>query len=196
MIAMRHAAAALLVVLCCGGALAAVEALVSCAVDNGGCDDVVSCTDTSAGPACGPCPPGYDGDGAAGCVDYDACAAQPCFPDVHCTDLSAPQMGFTCGACPAGLVGDGVDCIANVCFVGNGGCDASVSCINDPTATTGRVCGACGPGLMDVNQVRASFHSNLLTNQPQLVPPQLVSLNTLLVASQISSSLRKSHARA
>lgn len=40
-----------------------------CAIDNGGCDPLVTCTDHSgADPTCGACPVGYVGSGATGCA--------------------------------------------------------------------------------------------------------------------------------
>jgi len=60
----------------------------ACASNNGGCDALTACVDTgtAAGSSCGPCPTGYVGDGTSGCVDYDACAAEPCAEGVHCED--------------------------------------------------------------------------------------------------------------
>jgi len=70
--------------------------LSPCAQDNGGCDELTGCTDASAGPTCGECPEGYVGTGATGCLDFDACAAQPCYFDVFCEDRAAPDMGYVC----------------------------------------------------------------------------------------------------
>jgi len=41
--------------------------VVDCSTDNGGCDPLVTCTDTPGGPQCGECPEPYSGDGAGGC---------------------------------------------------------------------------------------------------------------------------------
>ncbi|KAK3237605.1 hypothetical protein CYMTET_52336 [Cymbomonas tetramitiformis] len=86
----------------------------SCATGHGGCDAQTTCRDDEAGPVCGPCPAGYDGTGATTCVDHDACADQPCFPGVSCTDLPPPAgaLGFECGQCPEGYRGDGSHCEA------------------------------------------------------------------------------------
>ncbi|XP_070537259.1 fibrillin-2-like [Ptychodera flava] len=54
------------------------------------------------------CPPGYTGDFCQD--DYDACADNPCFPGVNCTDDKAPSIGFECGECPTGLIGNGTKC--------------------------------------------------------------------------------------
>ena len=40
------------------------------------------CRDTIDGPACGPCPPGYKGDGRF--CERDACGDDPCFEGVQC----------------------------------------------------------------------------------------------------------------
>jgi len=39
----------------------------TCSFDNGGCDELVTCTDTDDGPQCGSCPPAYEDDGNGGC---------------------------------------------------------------------------------------------------------------------------------
>lgn len=77
------------------------------------CDPVATCSDASGAPVC-TCPAGHDdrlGDGTQ-CVDHDACAANPCFPGVACTDHPAPDLGRSCGPCPEGSDGDGVTCTA------------------------------------------------------------------------------------
>jgi len=40
-----------------------------CLEDNGGCDPLSRCVNTSGSHRCDACPPGYDGTGEAGCVD-------------------------------------------------------------------------------------------------------------------------------
>jgi hypothetical protein len=72
----------------------------------------VVCTDIAApssGHTCGPCPPGYSGDGAT-CSDVNGCAGAPCFTAVACHDVAAPGSGFTCDPCPTGFSGDGENC--------------------------------------------------------------------------------------
>lgn len=39
-----------------------------CDDDNGGCDPLTTCTSSGGVPTCGPCPAGYTGTGATGCV--------------------------------------------------------------------------------------------------------------------------------
>ncbi|KAK3258810.1 hypothetical protein CYMTET_32161, partial [Cymbomonas tetramitiformis] len=94
------------------GEAGCMPAVPSCAESNGGCDVHSNCTDTVAGPECGPCARGYHGSGRTSCRDTDACFWQPCFPGVPCTDLPPPteRAGFTCGHCPEGYVGDGIVC--------------------------------------------------------------------------------------
>ncbi|KAK3284088.1 hypothetical protein CYMTET_8245 [Cymbomonas tetramitiformis] len=89
-----------------------------CAVENGGCwvggpgsASRAHCEDTAIGSVCGTCPAGYEGSGAAACVDVDGCAGSPCFPGVTCTDVPAPELGYSCtGGCPDGYRGDGYSC--------------------------------------------------------------------------------------
>ncbi|KAK3259056.1 hypothetical protein CYMTET_31928, partial [Cymbomonas tetramitiformis] len=82
--------------------------------DNGGCDLRSNCTDTAAGPVCGPCGSGYSGSGETRCVDTDGCALTPCFDDGRsaalCSDVAAPGVGYLCGACPEGYKGNGQLC--------------------------------------------------------------------------------------
>ncbi|KAK3283510.1 hypothetical protein CYMTET_8794, partial [Cymbomonas tetramitiformis] len=127
----------------------------SCAVDNGGCDERVTCTEVDgADITCGHCPEGYAGNGVIGCVDADGCEEWSCYPGVHCEDVPAQGVvgdlkGHRCGACPVGMIGDGVECATNTCFFMNGGCDPMVVCIVDDTAPAGRVCGVCPEGFTD-----------------------------------------------
>ncbi|XP_038064096.1 uncharacterized protein LOC119734628 isoform X4 [Patiria miniata] len=54
------------------------------------------------------CQPGWTGEFCE--MDYDACADNPCFMDVACTDEAPPSYNSTCGPCPEGLEGDGKSC--------------------------------------------------------------------------------------
>ena len=83
-----------------------------CSDDPGPCFPGVDCRDTADGPVCGPCPPGYDGDGRF--CERNVCAEQPCFRGVQCFDSADPPY-FRCGPCPPGYRGDGVACMPDPC---------------------------------------------------------------------------------
>jgi hypothetical protein len=68
-----------------------------CATDNGGCDPLTICTNTPGSRVCGSCPPGYGGNGVAGCV-----ADCPCQNGGTCI---ASGTGQTC-QCPPGVGGE------------------------------------------------------------------------------------------
>ena len=130
-----------------------------CATGNGGCDPLVTCTNTVGGPQCGSCPAGYTGSGA-GCVDIDECQVDNggCDPRTQCTN--APPGSRTCGECPAGFTGTGATGCVDIdeCQVNNGGCDRLTQCTNDPPGS--RTCGDCPvgysgtgeTGCVDVNE--------------------------------------------
>jgi alpha-tubulin suppressor-like RCC1 family protein len=65
-----------------------------CAVANGDCDALTTCTNTVGSRACGPCPPGYAGTGRTACVDYCATNNGGCDPLASC--VSVPG-GPLCG---------------------------------------------------------------------------------------------------
>ncbi|XP_038046205.1 mucin-like protein [Patiria miniata] len=54
------------------------------------------------------CQMGFTGESCD--MDYDACADNPCFTGVACTDEAPPSYNSTCGPCPEGLEGDGRSC--------------------------------------------------------------------------------------
>lgn len=66
------------------------------------------CFNTVGSYHCGPCPPGYRGDGR-NCRRFSACAARPCHPDATCKDEvdNVNAGGFVCH-CPEGFFGDGI----------------------------------------------------------------------------------------
>ncbi|KAK2179168.1 hypothetical protein NP493_505g01035 [Ridgeia piscesae] len=68
------------------------------------CYPGVFCTDTSTGYQCGPCPPGYTGNGTIGGCRRLRCRDRPCYPGVPCFETSS---GPICGPCPTGLTGNG-----------------------------------------------------------------------------------------
>ncbi len=117
-----------------------------CAVDNGGCDMLATCTNNGGRADCGQCPLGYDdpnGDGTS-CVDVDECATDNggCDALAECTNTAG---SFTCGDCPEGYTGGAESGCLDIdeCATDNGGCDALTTCTN----TSGsRTCGDCPAG--------------------------------------------------
>jgi hypothetical protein len=118
--------------------------LMGCAVDNGGCDALVECTDGSAGPVCGECPEGYSGTGDTECIDVDECATDNggCDELTTCTNAAGDR---TCGICPLGYTGTGDTACTDVdeCADDTDGCDPTVDCNNTPGSFT---CGDCPTG--------------------------------------------------
>lgn len=85
-----------------------VEPVVaSCASHPPNCFPGVQCRDTAAGPRCGSCPYGYNGNGYE-CVRHKTCRDQPCFQGVLCRDT---EYGYECERCPPGFEGNGENCI-------------------------------------------------------------------------------------
>lgn len=119
-----------------------------CAVSNGGCDALVTCTNTPGSRACGACPAGYTG--SETCVDINECLVNNggCSQSPLRTCVNTPG-NRTCGACPSGYVVSGYWGCADVdeCATDNGGCGAHVHCTN----TVGSyACGGCVDGYANV----------------------------------------------
>ncbi|XP_071968461.1 cartilage oligomeric matrix protein [Engystomops pustulosus] len=121
------------------------------------CFSGVTCTETSFGFKCGPCPPGYTGNGTH-CTDINECTANPCFPRVRCVN-TAP--GFHCEPCPLGYIGKRVEGIGlefarankQMCQdldeCGNNPCPANSVCTNTKGSYK---CSACKSGSGGGNQ--------------------------------------------
>jgi alpha-tubulin suppressor-like RCC1 family protein len=77
------------------------EDVNECAVMNGGCDALTTCTNEPGTRSCGPCPDGYTGNGEVGCTVASACSANPCGRGATCYDVDS---GYVCD-CPAGTFG-------------------------------------------------------------------------------------------
>ncbi|XP_063636066.1 cubilin-like [Cydia splendana] len=92
----------------------------------------VDCINTPGSFRCGPCPPGYEGDGYI-CSDIDECMTIPnggCSPLVTCHNTIGSRI---CGNCPPGYIGDGLTCSwRGTCSVNRGGCHPSAQCIDNP----------------------------------------------------------------
>ncbi|XP_070587206.1 thrombospondin-3-like [Erythrolamprus reginae] len=110
------------------------------------------------GYRCGPCPPGFEGNGTH-CADINECLfANPCFAGSKCLNI-AP--GFRCEPCPPGYKGNLVTGVGadyakaskqictdvDECNNGNnGGCDPNAICTN----TVGSFkCGPCKSGFVE-----------------------------------------------
>uniref|UniRef100_A0A670JQU4 Thrombospondin 3 n=1 Tax=Podarcis muralis TaxID=64176 RepID=A0A670JQU4_PODMU len=123
------------------------------------CFSGVDCMETYEYPGyrCGPCPPGFEGNGTH-CADINECAhANPCFPGSKCLN-TAP--GFRCEPCPPGYKGNLISGVGadyakaskqtctdiDECNDGNnGGCDPNAICTN----TVGSYkCGPCKSGFV------------------------------------------------
>lgn len=109
----------------------------------------VECINTHSWYTCGPCPPGYSGNGFT-CVPLDQCLVNnggcSMSPRVSCFSSSGRVV---CGSCPAGFVGDGTTCDpvdGNVCSSNNGGCFPTARCVsNTAISALFRFC-VCPPG--------------------------------------------------
>ena len=115
-----------------------------CAVNNGGCDKLATCTNTPGSFVCGACPAGYTGTGASDCKDIDECASNHggCDSLTLCINTAG---SFTCGNCPNGYQGTGrTGCVdIDECASNHGDCDALATCTNTPG---GHTCGDCPNG--------------------------------------------------
>jgi len=131
----------------------ALEDCEACKIKKPECTDVpypcfegpprVDCRDTVDGTQCGPCPPGYKGDGRF--CELDACGGEPCYEGVSCYPDSNPPF-FRCGPCPQGYRGDGINCVPDVCQKVPAPCFKDVECYNIEKPPYYK-CGVCPEGL-------------------------------------------------
>eukprot|EP00055_Hartaetosiga_balthica_P017168 m.113059 g.113059 ORF g.113059 m.113059 type:complete len:1041 (-) comp9260_c0_seq7:232-3354(-) len=108
-----------------------------CSVHSAGCMDIDGGPNSIDGITCGDCDPGYEGDGFI-CTDIDGCSGDPCPANTMCTDISAPDTGFTC-TCNSGFYESTgqclacTKCLANEYGVGTcGGTSDNISCQSCP----------------------------------------------------------------
>jgi len=103
----------------------------------------VDCRDTVEGPECGPCPPGYKGNGRH--CERDACGDEPCFEGVSCYP-TVDDPYYKCGPCPKGFRGDGKECVPDICQKTPPPCFRDVDCYNIDRPPYYK-CGTCPAGL-------------------------------------------------
>jgi hypothetical protein len=86
-----------------------------CAINNGGCDQLTTCTGFPGGRTCGACPPDYSGSGETGCTPV-SCAANPCQNGGTCTPTAGG--GHSC-ACPPQVTGTNCETTFNLAEAGD-----------------------------------------------------------------------------
>ena len=162
-----------------------------CAVGNGGCDPLTTCTNTDGGFTCGPCPPStHKGSGLTGCKPLTACAVNNGGCDPLTTCAATGGNSVTCGSCPSGggYTGDGnTGCVdVDGCAVSPFPCFEGVECVDVPAGDgtgVGHTCGACPAGYKDVG-VNAS-------TGVQLCAPCDMSVS-IVASTALSGAVRRS----
>ncbi|XP_035829090.1 protein jagged-1a-like [Aplysia californica] len=106
------------------------------------CFPNVSCSSETGGFRCGPCPPGYTGNGIR-CVGLSPCTERPCFPGVVCSNLPSSRLGYVCGPCPKYFSGDGKRCTRDAIPACRDGVCSEVSRCMEIQEPPGYKCGPC-----------------------------------------------------
>jgi len=114
-----------------------------CSDDPPICFPEVECVDTYDGPVCGPCPPGWCGDGRH--CERCLCNENPCYPGVSCAESDIAPF-FRCGLCPEDYTGNGITCRKLPCQHSPYPCYEGVECFNLDCPPFFR-CGPCPAGF-------------------------------------------------
>ncbi|KAM4052828.1 thrombospondin-4-like isoform 2-T2 [Anomaloglossus baeobatrachus] len=121
------------------------------------CFSGVTCTETPSGFKCGPCPPGYTGNGTVCndinemCQDLDECGNNPCPAKTVCTNTKG---SYKCSACKSGSGGEKqISACKTERRCPNGeisNCDENADCIMESDGTIACMCkvGWAGNGLV------------------------------------------------
>ena len=120
----------------------------------------VDCRNTDDGPLCGPCPPGYKGNGIF--CDRDACGNDPCYENVACYPALDDPF-FRCGPCPTGYRGDGINCVPAACQRRPAPCYPDVECYDIERAPYYRL------GI-ELRQSDWSTHLSISANHESSIP--------------------------
>ncbi|XP_032681170.1 cartilage oligomeric matrix protein [Odontomachus brunneus] len=127
---------------------------------NSPCFPGADCRETSRGPQCGPCPPGFTGNGrVCSKIHVITCIDRPCYPGVQCYEVT---NGYRCGGCPSGYTGNGEKCERRRNGCHSQPCHPEVQCYPTEHPPYYR-CGPCprgyvgnGTTCLDVNECELS----------------------------------------
>lgn len=121
---------------------------------------LATCTDSAAGPTCGPCPSGYTGTGATACVDVDECqtgnggcpSGSACHNTAGSHTCDGPDAGSCSPTCTTGTCCGGACVDTQTSLTDCGGCAQACQSSTDHTvaqcaASSCRV--SCEPGFFD-----------------------------------------------
>ncbi|PZR16554.1 MAG: hypothetical protein DI536_05145, partial [Archangium gephyra] len=158
-----------------------------CDLANGGCDPLTTCDDTDSGVTCSPCPAGYVGAGASGCVNVDECA-----PDggASCglrTCIDTPGA-YQCGACIGGYTDDGGTCVdIDECALDAGVCHRLTTCTNSVGDFS---CSAC-PGPYATGNGRGGLRTTRSVREVRPPPLGAVDQSVHRVGARAPHQLRR-----